>query len=354
MEKVTTNPKEKAKSKNNFTFNPFEIFIEGKESLKKSIFCKDIVENLSKRINLAYISYSSDSSKITIKNKKNKVSIENKVIDLVLEKSVALNYDFVLINTRQKVKSKKIVFLESYYNVQEGLDDIILFTGEERYYSVLNTSIPFIDDDYIEEVASYLTSAYNPPEIYGLVLTGGKSSRMGQDKAFLDFNGKQQYQYTYDLMSQFFSKVFISCKEEQKDLYNAEIEKIYDIYNDVGPMAGILSAMNKYPDKAWFVMACDLPSVNENAINNLLEQRNYMKYATAYISSSDKLPEPLCTIYEPKSKIRMMQLLGLGYSCPRKFLINSEINLIEQKDKRYLTNINNYDEYQEYLKNNDK
>lgn len=337
-----------------FTFNPFEIFIEGKESLKKSIFCKNIIENLSKRVDIAYINFSSDNTKISVSGKKGKLSLENRPLDMISEKSIAINYDFVIINSRQKVKAKKVVFLEDYYNINDGFDNILLFTGEEKFYDELDTTIPFIDDDYIEEISNYLTSAYKPPEIYGLILTGGKSLRMGQDKALLDFNGKAQYEYLYDLMSNIFTETFISCKESQKDLYNPQINKIFDSFNDMGSISGILSALNKYPDKAWFIVACDLPYVSEDTIKYLLEQRDYLKYATAYISSSDNFPEPLCSIYEPKSKIRLTQFLGLGYDCPRKFMINSEVKLINQKDTKGLTNVNYYDEYQEFLKNNAK
>ncbi len=340
-----------------FVYNPFEIFVEGRESLKKSIFCNNIIENISKRIDVAYINFSSDNTKFYVSGKKGKLLLENRPLDIISEKNVAIDYDFVLINIRNffdSKKSKRVVFLEDYYDTTKGFDNIILFTGEEKFYENLDTSIPFIDDDYIDEVSSYLTSAYNPPEIYGLILTGGESSRMGQNKSLLNFNGKEQYKYLYELMLKSFSKTFISCKEYQKDLYSDDINKIFDSFNYLGAIGGIISALNKFPDKAWFVIACDLPYVDEKAIKDLILQRNYFKYATTYISSNDNLPEPLCTIYEPKSKIRMTQFLGLGYDCPRKFLINSEVNLINQADLKYLTNINYYTEYQEFLKNNDK
>lgn len=344
---MITNQEKKHNSKRyEFKFNPFEIFVEGNNSFNKSVFCKNILDNLSKQKNTAYITYSND--KVTLSDKKHRKLIELKELDLLFEKTIALDYELVLINYIENVKHKKIVFLDGEYNYEIN-ENIIFFSGQEKYYKKLDTDIPFINETDIKQISERILSLFKKPELYGLILTGGKSSRMGQDKAFLKFHGINQYEYQYQLLSRFCEKVFISCREDQKELYNPEFNKIYDKYKAIGPMGGILSAFNEHNDKAWLVVACDLPLVNDEAISDLINQRDYNKFATAYISSNDNFPEPLCTIYEPKSKIRMMSFLSIGYDCARKFLINSETKLINQEKPEYLTNINYYSEYEKII-----
>ena len=103
-------------------------------------------------------------------------------------------------------------------------------------------------------------------------------------------------------------QVFISCRLDQSK--EVEISKYpticdNDQFIDSGPMGGILSAMMKHKNAVWFVLAIDLPFVKQQTLEYLLENRDKEKLATAYRSSHDDLPEPLCTIYEPKSYEQM-------------------------------------------------
>jgi len=97
------------------------------------------------------------------------------------------------------------------------------------------------------------------------------------------------------------------------------------------------------------VLATDLPFVDENLVKLLLEKRNPAKVATAIKGKGKQFPEPLITIYEPKSYPVLLQYLAQGYSCPRKMLINSEVEIVEVNDK-LIRNINTPDEYTEAKK----
>jgi molybdopterin-guanine dinucleotide biosynthesis protein A len=172
---------------------------------------------------------------------------------------------------------------------------------------------------------------------------------MKTDKSLINYHGKSQTEYLFDLLTPFCSSVYISAANAQVAPAREDMPLIYDQFLDFGPTAGILSAMNTCPEAAWLVIACDLPFIDAETLNHLIENRDHFKFATAYISTSDDFPEPLCSIYEPKSKIRLFQFLGLGYDCPRKVLINSEVKLLQQKNKLSLTNVNNPEEYQSAL-----
>ncbi|MDA0990890.1 MAG: molybdopterin-guanine dinucleotide biosynthesis protein MobA, partial [Verrucomicrobia bacterium] len=85
--------------------------------------------------------------------------------------------------------------------------------------------------------------------------------------------------------------------------------------------------------------------VGDATIASLLQQRNPLKVATAYTSAHDGLPEPLCAIYEPHARSRLLQFMAVGYHCPRKVLTNSNVALLELEDARALDNVNHPAEY---------
>ncbi len=182
--------------------------------------------------------------------------------------------------------------------------------------------------------------------IYGLILTGGKSTRMKKDKAALKFHGKPQTEYVFELLSPLCEKVFISSRKEQAATYK-KYPQIHDLkkFSGKGPLAGILSAMAKYPQAAWLVLACDLPFVDQKTLKHLLRYRNSSKIATAYRSRFNDLPEPLCAIYEPKAQRRLLSFLKRDIRCPRKILINSNPRLLKLKNKKALDNINTPEEF---------
>ncbi len=177
-------------------------------------------------------------------------------------------------------------------------------------------------------------------KLYGLVLAGGQSTRMGTDKSVMDWHGKEQRYYIADLLQEYCDDVFISCRGEQQQEIDERYKTIVDSVDGKGPMAGILSAFEQYNNVAWLVVACDLPLVNAETLQELIAARDVSKTATTYKSPYDGLPEPLITIWEPKSKMVLEEFKGKGYNCPRKALINSNTLIIDVPDEHALMNAN--------------
>ena len=98
--------------------------------------------------------------------------------------------------------------------------------------------------------------------------------------------------------------------------------------------------MRNNPNTSWLVVACDLPLLYEKTLNFLVENRNSSKVATAIYNPETGFPEPLITIWEPRSYQVILNFLAQGYSCPRKVLINSDINLLKLDEPRVLLNVN--------------
>ena len=190
-----------------------------------------------------------------------------------------------------------------------------------------------------------MTSSASKNNLFGLVLAGGKSRRMGQDKALLARGRQSQLAYVVHLLDEQVDRVFVSARAEQKnDAERRQFEQIIDRYRDMGPVAGILSAMDEYPDADWLVVACDLPNVDTPTIKNLLEHRSSERPFTAYRSSHDGLPEPLCALYATHSADIVRGFVADEIYCPRKMLIRSDTLLLEQPDPRSLDNVNTPDD----------
>lgn len=183
--------------------------------------------------------------------------------------------------------------------------------------------------------------------IKGLVLAGGKSTRMGADKGLLTWHGKPQRYYIADMLAALCDEVFISCRDDQADdITAAGYQALTDaeLYAGQGPSAAILSAFAKYPDTTWLVVACDLPLLDAATLTHLLANRDPQKIATTFASPHDGLPEPLITIWEPAAYKILLSKLQEGYKCPRKVLINNNAAILQPPYPDALTNTNTPEE----------
>ncbi|SIQ80996.1 NTP transferase domain-containing protein [Maribacter ulvicola] len=187
-------------------------------------------------------------------------------------------------------------------------------------------------------------------KLYGLVLSGGKSTRMGEDKGLIAYHNLPQREYLYHLLNEVCDQTFLSIrKDQEKDISN-DFETIVDNDEFRGPYNGLLSAHKTYPEAAWLVLACDLPLMDKKALQELVAARNANKIASAFADADNPLPEPLCAIWEPEALQKSVTYLEAGNgSCPRKFLINSDVNLVFPKHKEVLLNANSRAEYEEAL-----
>ena len=177
--------------------------------------------------------------------------------------------------------------------------------------------------------------------IYGLVLAGGKSRRMGEDKALLVRDGTSQLEHIAALLQALTDKVFVSTRAEQQDeRVRRRFEQIVDQFDDIGPIAGILSATQEYPHVDWLVVACDLPNVDDETIRFLLANRSVEQPFTAYRSSHDDRPEPLCAVYRAGADEIIRKFVDEGLVCPRKILMRSDTCLLSQPNPASLDNVN--------------
>ena len=178
--------------------------------------------------------------------------------------------------------------------------------------------------------------------LQGLILTGGQSKRMGQDKALMRSGSRTQLEQSYDLLQAQLSSVYVSIKASQvNDPVRSQYRLIMDAQNCSGPMAGILSAHKTYPDCAWLVIACDMPFLNSETLMQLIKARDNAYDATVFSNPDDSLPEPLCALYEPNVLVRVASDPSrLPSNSARDLLRQSRIKMIEAKNPYALENTN--------------
>jgi molybdopterin-guanine dinucleotide biosynthesis protein A len=173
---------------------------------------------------------------------------------------------------------------------------------------------------------------------------------MGQDKALLEFHGLPQIEHAHQLLKKHCVETFLSKRKDQGSYKYFNAINDASEFSDKGPLGGILSAMKEYPKENWLVMACDLPFITDETIQTLLTLRDPQKTATAFISTQNALPEPLCAVWEGHAYNAILKLFNDGIHCPRKILIKSDTKLLKQSDPHWLDNINTPQEYEQIKK----
>jgi molybdopterin-guanine dinucleotide biosynthesis protein A len=205
------------------------------------------------------------------------------------------------------------------------------------------TTLPTFHRDDIAGIAEFVRSlwARRIPKVRGLVLSGGESRRMGEDKAALAYHGKSQASWLCELMREMDLDPLVSRAPGQIPPMGVDQSRILsDRFLGYGPLGGILTALEADPSAAWLVVGCDLPFVDRSVIENLLAARDPFRNATGFLDSDGRFPEPMLSLWEPKSRLRVFQFLGMGYRCPRKVLINSRTHLLASPGGQILFNAN--------------
>ena len=270
-------------------------------------------------------------------------------------------FDLVFVNGNHYPASRQIVFVDAkkagtLERRREQLTDIfavVYVEGDNSIPTWLSDKCSLQHRPPIMTSLSMLTPllsameeelAKKIPRLRALVLAGGASSRMGTDKARIVYrNNETELQRLTGLCVEVSAPPSISVRQR-----SGEDDHAYPLVEDrflgLGPAGAICSAFLTDPDAAWLVLACDLPLLDETTLTTLVEARDPSRYATALRGPDNQWPEPLVAIYEPRAYPRLLQFLSLGYSCPRKLLINTDVKVVDLADGTPLTNANTPEE----------
>ncbi|MEM6629689.1 MAG: molybdenum cofactor guanylyltransferase [Bacteroidota bacterium] len=184
--------------------------------------------------------------------------------------------------------------------------------------------------------------------IAGLLLIGGKSSRMGRDKGKLAYRGISQRLYGYALLEAVCGKAYFSCTEAQADELH-DFPCIVDQYPGQGPLGGILTAFESYPHTSFLVLACDMPRVALENLQHLLGQRNPTTLATVMQHPRSGRVEPLFAIWEDRIYPSLQNYWEEGERSPTGLLDQIPVQRVWAGSPEILENINTYQEYRAHI-----
>jgi len=175
--------------------------------------------------------------------------------------------------------------------------------------------------------------------LYGLILCGGLSSRLGQDKYLLLKDNKPLYKWWLDQLNPFCNKVFISCRKEQIPKIKSDAI-IPDQSDDTGPLEGIYRAFQNNNQVNWLVVAVDLVFINELQIQNLISHNQAPYDAIAYRNPNTGDPFPLCSIYRISALPEIESQYYSNLKSPRLVLQSLNTLLLEINEPKSLEGIN--------------
>ena len=147
------------------------------------------------------------------------------------------------------------------------------------------------------------------PDLCAVLLAGGRSRRMGFEKALITVRGKALVQNLAEVVLPLAGEVVLSANEG--DLYQfLKLPIVRDIYPGQGPLAGLHAAMLHSEKNLVFLLACDMPNVKERLVRAIVESSSDSDSVVP--RTSDGRIHPLCGVYRRSCLELLGQQLASG------------------------------------------
>jgi molybdopterin-guanine dinucleotide biosynthesis protein A len=179
-----------------------------------------------------------------------------------------------------------------------------------------------------------------------IVMAGGKSSRMGRDKAMLPVDGRPMIEHICDLIRPHFGQLLISAGDAGKYSFLG-IETVADKIPGRGPLVGIASALEASAHELNAVVACDMPDINIDFIKRMIKECE--GYDAVVPRTGVSFLEPLCAVYRKSMAGPLNDALSAGEIKLSDVLRRCNVRFIDTRDVHSLRNINTTSEYDKYV-----
>ena len=138
-------------------------------------------------------------------------------------------------------------------------------------------------------------------KLLGVILCGGESKRMGSDKGLLQKDGQTWVKIIAGKLASLAIPVVVSINEQQLESYSSLFSSkdlIVDSINIQGPLKGLLSVHQAYPDSDLLLMACDLIDMDNQTLTHLIDEYNSQNFD--FLVYHENYAEPFCAIYSSR------------------------------------------------------
>jgi len=176
-----------------------------------------------------------------------------------------------------------------------------------------------------------------------VIFAGGKSSRMGRDKALLSFGEYNSLaEYQYKRLSKEFNDIYISAKNDKFDF---KVDIIYDYTTDISsPLIGIISVLEFFQNRDVFILGVDIPFISLDDIKTIIQYHIQYNSDTTIAKSPNGI-EPLCGVYTPKVLPKAKENLKNNQHSLTKLLQSLNTKYIPFTQKNSFSNLNFMDDY---------
>ncbi len=132
------------------------------------------------------------------------------------------------------------------------------------------------------------------PDVTAFIIAGGKSTRMGRDKAFMDWEGRSLLASALGVARSITPDVRIVGSREKFETFAPVVE---DIFRDCGPLGGIHAALSATPTELNLILAVDLPFIPTRFLQYLISQAREAVEAAVVVPHGNGRVQPLCAVY---------------------------------------------------------
>lgn len=180
------------------------------------------------------------------------------------------------------------------------------------------------------------------PNFTGIVLAGGKSSRMGVDKGLIIWQQKRLVEYPVRVLEQFCEDIFICTQNQAYKFLGYPL--IRDLHRNIGPMGGLHAGLRASKTEHNFVLSCDMPLVDSALIQKILQNSDGFQAVVPVVNGNSF---PLCAYYHQSVLVVIEQLISEKWFKLKNMLMQlnvKEIDITDERSKAKLLNVNSMED----------
>lgn len=173
----------------------------------------------------------------------------------------------------------------------------------------------------------------------GIVLAGGRSRRMGTDKALMTFEGTPMIQLAVNRLEPVCQDIWISCRKESASLYQPFGQLLFDEAEDLGPLGGIYSALTQLRQPI-LVTPVDTPRLSSDHYQCLREASDQGSQTVCYVHEDSNMLEGLVSCWSVREAQALTEFLTAGKRSVQAFLREREVKVIPVENGEEFMNVN--------------
>lgn len=219
-------------------------------------------------------------------------------------------------------------------SVEKYVDRMVLFDGSD--FDISLDEIELIDGRWV-----------NKMQATAIIMAGGHSRRMGQDKTILEINGTPAIKYVFGQLRFHFDQILVSSNNMSKHSFPG-VKVVPDEVANRGPLMGIASALRVSRNDINFVIACDIPEVDIGLVRRLIKKSGNFDVVVPQTGSSKF--EPLFAVYKKSTLIAIDESIISGNYKILDALKKCKVNYVELPRAEQIKNLNTMNDYLEFVK----